>query len=83
MTTQTHVWIHAQNGISDDEARRVLTELREKPFGPVELWRSEAPGDSRTLFLSFDGDVKQPVEQRLAEMTSLHFNVEVMARQDL
>ena len=78
MAKRTQVWIHALSGISDDEARRVLGGLREGPFGPVEVWRSDAPGAPLTLFLSFDGDVRQSMQERLAQLTSLPFAVDVM-----
>ena len=77
---RTLIWIHAQNGISDEEARRVLGELREGPFGPVETWRSDAHGEPCTLFISLEGDVKQEVEERLAELSTLPFTVDVMTR---
>jgi len=80
--TRTLVWIHAQNGISDDEARHVLGELSGKPFGPVEVWRSDEHGEPRTVFVSLEGDVRLAVEERLAGLSELPFTVDVMTRDE-
>lgn len=77
----TVVWFHAQNGVSTDEARQVfaaLAKMQPKVFGPKESWRSSNPGDTTTFFYRFDGDVRHAVEERLAELTTLDVEIDLV-----
>jgi len=76
METRTHVTIHTTSGVSEDEARRALADLvRDRPFGPVEVWGSR--DEPKTFFVSLEGDVEDAVRHTLTESTSLPFTIEV------
>ena len=77
----TVVWFHARNGQSTGEARQVfaaLAQMQPKVFGPTETWRSSRPGDTTTFLYKVDGDVRQAVQERLAELTTLPVEIDIV-----
>ncbi|MFJ3861650.1 hypothetical protein ACIPRL_36195 [Streptomyces sp. NPDC090085] len=60
-----------------DEARQALWSLVTGPFGPVEVCRSTAPDATTTVVTSLVGDVQGAVEEQLATLTTLPYEVEL------
>lgn len=75
MESSTLVSIYAQTPEVFDEARRVLTELCEGL--PSMTWRPDPSAESVPVALQarFAGNVADEIRRRLAEMTTLEFQV--------
>lgn len=60
-----------------EEGRQALWTLVTGPFGPVEVYRSNAPDAFTTIVTSLPGDVRDEVKEQLDSITDLEYEVEL------
>ncbi|MFI8932448.1 hypothetical protein ACIG3E_32890 [Streptomyces sp. NPDC053474] len=60
-----------------EQARAAFATLTNAPFEPIEVTSKEPPGKTTRVSMSLPGDVREDVEERLAAVTSLPYEVEV------
>lgn len=73
--------------VSDDalnEARRALRSLAGSAIGPVEssIPRADGPGARTKMVLSLAGDVREQVDEQLAAVPVLAYEVKVVPKAD-